>query len=301
MDSTKAPSFMRTSGRSSLERVDTTRLIAEQLCAMTLFQCTCPALELDSIADPPIEFDLTSAAGDQLSDCPSLSASTSQISSASSETSTCGEGHSADSLLTAQPELIASARTPLQLLLRSSRQARIYRLLDRLRKSTICTDQHGCPQPETPGDCGPQPNLSTIEPAANMAENASSTAMTGRLWSASAIAEPFSQSLREDIESRVQSSKARPRLVGILATRSAPSIAYSEWTQKACASVGIDFRVWKTWSEDKSSGEEAPTAIEVQEYNLEADVEDLIIAANADPDIHGIMVSDHIWSANCVN
>ena len=130
-----------------------------------------------------------------------------------------------------------------------------------------------------------------------MSDHTSFTGATGRLWSASAIAEPFSQSLRDDIESRVQSGKARPRLVGILATRSAPSIAYSEWTQKACASVGIDFRVWKTWSEDVSSVGEAPTAVEVQEYNLEADVEDLIIAANADPEIHGIMVSSRIRGA----
>ncbi|KDN44106.1 NAD(P)-binding protein [Tilletiaria anomala UBC 951] len=115
----------------------------------------------------------------------------------------------------------------------------------------------------------------------------------GKLWQASSIAEPFQQAVKDSIAMRVSAGKRRPKLVGILATRSEPSIAYAEWTRKACDSVGIDFAIWKTW-EDSGKGEEVDGAEvksrDLQDLSLEADVEDLIIAANADSNVNGIMV-----------
>lgn len=109
----------------------------------------------------------------------------------------------------------------------------------------------------------------------------------GKLVSAAALAKPFIDSITSQIESRVASGKRRPRLVGILATPSPPSIAYAEWTKKACESVGMEFDIWRTW--DQQPGEEPPSEDE-KKPGLEDDVEDLIIAANADETVDGIMV-----------
>lgn len=84
------------------------------------------------------------------------------------------------------------------------------------------------------------------EPALNTAPTSSSTmppseSNPGKLVSAAALAKPFIDAITEQITQRVKEGKNRPRLVGILATPSPPSIAYAEWTKKACESVGMEF------------------------------------------------------------
>lgn len=111
----------------------------------------------------------------------------------------------------------------------------------------------------------------------------------GKLVSAAALAKPFIDAITQQTESRVADNRRRPRLVGILATPSPPSIAYAEWTKKACESVGIEFDIWRTW--DQAPGQEPPSEDEYKNLGgLEDDVEDLIIAANSDEKVDGIMV-----------
>ncbi|PWN26074.1 NAD(P)-binding protein [Jaminaea rosea] len=129
------------------------------------------------------------------------------------------------------------------------------------------------------------------EPALNTSASSSTAPISesnpGKLVSAAALAKPFIDSITEQITQRVKDGKSRPRLVGILATPSPPSIAYAEWTKKACESVGMEFDIWRTW--DQAPGEEPPSEDD-KKPGLEDDVEDLIIAANADPSVDGIMV-----------
>ncbi|CAD6887497.1 unnamed protein product [Tilletia controversa] len=130
-------------------------------------------------------------------------------------------------------------------------------------------------------------------------------ALTGKLVKAVDIAAPFSHEVRDLIKHRVETlSKPAPRLVGILAKPYPPSIAYAEWTKKACKDVGVQFDIWKTWDDQPESsasssasasvgqnGSALPSADDIKEdYSLAADVEDLIIAANADETVDGIMV-----------
>ncbi|CAO1625332.1 unnamed protein product [Sympodiomycopsis kandeliae] len=114
--------------------------------------------------------------------------------------------------------------------------------------------------------------------------------MTGKLVSAANLASPFIDSITESIQARVASGKRRPRLVGILAIPSPPSIAYAEWTKKACESVGMEFEIWRTWDQKPESNTDADEKEFASRVGLEDDVEDLIIAANADESIDGIMV-----------
>jgi len=111
----------------------------------------------------------------------------------------------------------------------------------------------------------------------------------GKLLQAAAIAKPFQDSIQTEISERKEKQLSIPKLVGILAKPSPPSIAYAEWTAKACQAVGINFEIWKTWddSEDVSETQEAES---LQNFGLEADVEDLILAANRDKSVDGIMV-----------
>jgi len=113
----------------------------------------------------------------------------------------------------------------------------------------------------------------------------------GKLLQAAAIAKPFQQSIEEEIGIRKEKHLPVPKLVGILAKPSPPSIAYAEWTAKACQAVGINFEIWKTWDDSTVVNEaEKNEAESLQNFDLEADVEDLILAANRDKSVDGIMV-----------
>lgn len=113
----------------------------------------------------------------------------------------------------------------------------------------------------------------------------------GKLLQATAIAKPFQEEIQTVVNQRKEKGLRVPKLVGILSKPSPPSIAYAEWTAKACEAVGINFEIWKTWddsvevTEDNKGGSDS-----LNNMGLEADVEDLILAANRDKSIDGIMV-----------
>lgn len=136
---------------------------------------------------------------------------------------------------------------------------------------------------------------STLSKAAAAAAAASE--YPGKLVSAASIASPFQNDITQAIAKRKAQGRNLPKLIGILATPSPPSVAYAEWTKKACEQVGIQFEIWKTWQDEKDNSNQQEKINYMQgveeekpDTDLEADVEDLIIAANADDDVHGIMV-----------
>lgn len=89
-----------------------------------------------------------------------------------------------------------------------------------------------------------------------------------------AVAVPF----RAAITATTSSASPRPKLVGLLANTNAPSRAYAQWTAKACEAVGIDYELREVGS--TAEGERAE----------QGEVEEAILKANADRDVHGIMV-----------
>ncbi|WFC99952.1 methylenetetrahydrofolate dehydrogenase (NAD(+)) [Malassezia yamatoensis] len=124
---------------------------------------------------------------------------------------------------------------------------------------------------------------------------ANKTDYPGRLLQATAIAKPFQDSIEAEVRKRKEANLSVPKLVGILAKPNPPSIAYAEWTRKACTAVGINFEIWKTWDDaDEASNAEQATdqkkSDSLQNFGLEADVEDLILAANRDESIDGVMI-----------
>ncbi|PWN24143.1 NAD(P)-binding protein [Microstroma glucosiphilum] len=212
--------------------------------------------------------------------------------------------------------LSALARPPIKSsrsedpVVRFQRKARFNALLDTFHSATVCSAeeteatleehfnqfaQDALHLPSSPHVVLQGIASSMTEPSLNTTGNAGASSSAeaisetnpGKLVSAAAIAKPFVDSITSQIESRVTSGKRRPRLVGILATPSPPSIAYAEWTKKACESVGMEFDIWRTW--DQAEGAEPPSEDD-KKPGLEDDVEDLIIAANADETVDGIMV-----------
>ncbi|EPQ30495.1 uncharacterized protein PFL1_02021 [Pseudozyma flocculosa PF-1] len=200
---------------------------------------------------------------------------------------------------------------------RAERKSKFESLLDTFHQATFCTfepqqssyhlsasdlvsafDEQGqAITPIAPNDVLRGIASSMTEPAVqHQAASGSlpSEENPGKLIQASGIAAPYQEAIKEAIQARVDAGKSRPKLVGILATPSPPSVAYAEWTRKACEAVGIEFEIWKTWDDAavaaNDEGGEANHAGTAPDFDLEADVEDLIIAANADDKVHGIMV-----------
>src|ERR1700735_82778 len=100
-------------------------------------------------------------------------------------------------------------------------------------------------------------------------------ARKGLLLKADSIAVAF----RDEVKQSLEQCRIRPKLVGILATSSAPSKNYAEYTKKQCEELGVEFVLIKTGaavSPDLGEG-----------YG----VEEAIIEANEDNSVHGIMVS----------
>ena len=100
-------------------------------------------------------------------------------------------------------------------------------------------------------------------------------ARKGLLLKAESIAAEF----RDEVKQSLEQCRIRPKLVGILATTSAPSQSYAEFTKKQCDDLGVEFVLIKTGaaaSPDLGEGE---------------GVEEAIIEANEDNSVHGIMVS----------
>ncbi|KAG6850198.1 hypothetical protein H0H93_016627, partial [Arthromyces matolae] len=92
-------------------------------------------------------------------------------------------------------------------------------------------------------------------------------------------ADPIATTFREEVKTSLAQCSRTPKLVGILATSSAPSRSYAEFTKKQCAELGVDFVLKETGaavSSDLGEGE---------------GVEEAIIEANEDESIDGIMGS----------
>ncbi|CAK5275270.1 unnamed protein product [Mycena citricolor] len=91
-------------------------------------------------------------------------------------------------------------------------------------------------------------------------------------------ADPIADTFRDEVKTALDRTTRKPRLVGILATSSAPSKFYAEFTKKQCEDLGFDFVLKRTgaaFSEEAGEGE---------------GVEEAIIEANEDPNVNGIMV-----------
>lgn len=96
----------------------------------------------------------------------------------------------------------------------------------------------------------------------------------GLLLKADTIATAF----RDEVKASLVECKRPPKLVGILATSSAPSKSYADFTKKQCAELGVNFVLKTTGaavSSDLGEGE---------------GVEEAIIEANLDESVDGIMV-----------
>jgi methylenetetrahydrofolate dehydrogenase (NAD+) len=83
---------------------------------------------------------------------------------------------------------------------------------------------------------------------------------------------------RDEVKTSLAECLRPPKLVGILATSSAPSKSYAEFTKRQCEELGVEFvlkTVGAAVSSDLSEGE---------------GVEEAIIEANEDVSVQGIMV-----------
>ncbi|EGO27735.1 hypothetical protein SERLADRAFT_461678 [Serpula lacrymans var. lacrymans S7.9] len=107
------------------------------------------------------------------------------------------------------------------------------------------------------------------------------TSGKGLLLKADSIADTF----RNEVKESLARSSHPPKLVGILATSSAPSKFYADFTRKQCEDLGIEFVLKKTGAAENSELGEGEGA------------EEAIIEANEDDSVHGIMVYYPIYGA----
>lgn len=96
----------------------------------------------------------------------------------------------------------------------------------------------------------------------------------GLLLKADSIANTF----RSEVRNSLAVCTRAPKLVGILATSSAPSKFYAEFTKKQCEELGVEFVLKKTGAADTG------------EFGEGEGVEEAIIEANEDDSVDGIMV-----------
>src|SRR5262245_17145615 len=89
--------------------------------------------------------------------------------------------------------------------------------------------------------------------------------MPGRMVDAEEVARPF----REEIRARQRELGAKLRLRGILASGRRASEIYSQYTERGCKDVGIEFEL-----------------VEVPKLQVER----AVIEANEDPSVHGTIV-----------
>jgi hypothetical protein len=91
-------------------------------------------------------------------------------------------------------------------------------------------------------------------------------------------ADPIAAEFHNEVKLSLGQASRRPRLVGILATSSAPSKFYAEFTKKQCEDLGVEFILKKTGAADTGDLGEGEG------------VEEAIIEANEDETVDGIMV-----------
>ena len=109
---------------------------------------------------------------------------------------------------------------------------------------------------------------------------AHAAAPKGLLLKADTISAPFQAEVQHALAARPRA----PKLVGILATSSAPSRSYAEFTRRQCAALGFEFVL-------REVGAACAPAEEGGERGGEGEgVEDAIIEANADESVDGTMV-----------
>jgi methylenetetrahydrofolate dehydrogenase (NAD+) len=96
----------------------------------------------------------------------------------------------------------------------------------------------------------------------------------GLLLKADIVASAF----RDEVKRSLSESLRPPKLVGILATASAPSRYYAEFTKKQCGELGVEFVLRKTGAADMDGS------------SVGEGVEEVIIEANEDDSVDGIMV-----------
>jgi len=96
----------------------------------------------------------------------------------------------------------------------------------------------------------------------------------GLLLKADNIASTF----RHEVKRSLSESSRPPKLVGILATSSAPSRYYADFTKKQCDELGVEFVLRVTGAVDAEGVSEGEG------------VEEVIIGANEDDSVDGIMV-----------
>jgi methylenetetrahydrofolate dehydrogenase (NAD+) len=96
--------------------------------------------------------------------------------------------------------------------------------------------------------------------------------------------DPIADAFRAEVKDGLAASHRAPTLVGILATDASPSRFYADFTRKQCEGLGMRFILKEVGSAVKQSvGEEARS---------DGDgVEEVIIEANEDDNVDGIMVS----------
>ena len=109
-------------------------------------------------------------------------------------------------------------------------------------------------------------------------------ASKGLLLKADSIAVTF----RDEVKQSLEQCRIRPKLVGILATSSAPSKNYAEYTKKQCDELDVEFVLIKTGAAVSPDLDEG--------YG----VEEAIIEANEDNSVHGIMVQAPSFFCRCM-
>lgn len=90
----------------------------------------------------------------------------------------------------------------------------------------------------------------------------------GRLDS-TPIADKYNKETADAIKANIASGLGRPRLVGLLANEDPAGEMYAKMTKRACEKVGIDYELLR------------PARVHL---------EDAVINANADPEVHGMIV-----------
>lgn len=97
--------------------------------------------------------------------------------------------------------------------------------------------------------------------------------------------DPIAEAFRAEVKDGLAALRHRtPTLIGILATNASPSRFYADFTRKQCEGLGVRFILKEVGSAVKQN--------EGEEARSDGDgVEEVIIEANEDDNVDGIMVS----------
>jgi methylenetetrahydrofolate dehydrogenase (NAD+) len=132
----------------------------------------------------------------------------------------------------------------------------------------------------------PVPPSTTITPTSPSTGTFATTNTGGKgiLLKSDTIASQFLTEIKSSLSVIHQRKEKPPRLVGILATSSAPSRNYAEFTRKQCEELGFEFVLKRTGA--ALTGEEGNGKGGEEGEG----VEEAIVEANEDENVDGIMV-----------